>query len=335
MITQWLGISWGAFDYWIYALPALIIVGIINTGIFRKRAIIAKKLSMPSSSYTVLTFSRNKNIIKMIIYFLGLIFLCITLLRPLWGKKEEIINQEKREIFILLDISRSMLAQDKKPSRLEFAKEKIKRLVKKLGCERCGLIIFSGSTVVQCPLTADSSAFFMFLQQLDAETISSGTTALDQAIKKAMSVFSTMPAKKNKLVVLCTDGEDFSSNLREIKQEVAAMNMSIFTIGVGTQEGAPIPVVNNLGKSIDHQRDAKGSIVMSCLNEGILQSLANDCGGMYLRATDNDQDINSIVTEVQRFEKEQGEDKKLDIYDEGYPYAAAAALLCFLIEWLL
>lgn len=208
-------------------------------------------------------------------------------------------------------------------------------MVRKLDCERVGLLIFSGSTIIQCPLTTDYSAFFMFLDQLDAETISSGTTALDKAIKKALEVFGGMEGKKHKLLAIFTDGEDFSSNLADIKQKALQEGMTIFTIGLGTPEGAPIPILNEKGEPVDHQRDEKGAVVISRLNEGILRAVADESGGTYLRAQEDDHDVNTLIAKVQQFEKEAFEDKQISNLQERYPYFVAVAFVCFMLEWLL
>jgi len=280
-------------------------------------------------------FSYVKNGIKIILVSFGLSSLFLGLLRPQWNKKEEVIMQQGRDLFIAVDISRSMLAQDYKPNRLAFAKEKIKKLVSKLKSERVGLVIFSGSTVVQCPLTADYSAFFMFLDQLDVETISSGTTALDQPIKKVIEIFSNMKVKKTKLLVIFTDGEDFSSNLAAIRQKAVKEGITIFTMGVGTPEGAPVPLIGPDGQKLGHIKDKSGNAVISRLNEGILSSLADQTGGTYLRLTDDDNDLSQLISSVEKFEKEKFEDKNITTLEEKYHYFLLVSLICFAIEWLL
>ncbi len=276
-----------------------------------------------------------RQLIKTMLMALALIFLSIALLRPQWGKKETIIHQEGRDLFIALDISRSMLAADCKPNRLACAKRKIKELLSLLSCERVGLIIFSGSSFVQCPLTADYNAFCMFLDAIDVETISSGTTALDQALLTAVQAFKAAGSRKNKLLVLFTDGEDFSSNLNSVKEEVAQEGLTLFTIGVGTTQGAPIPLIDEQGKPNGHQLDNKGAIVISRLNEGILSNLASDRGGLYSTMTADDTDLKSLVRYVQRFEKEHLEDRKIDRYQEQYIYCVVACFVCLVLEWVL
>ena len=274
--------------------------------------------------------------VKTALFFIGSVFLALTLLQPQWDKKEEIVQQEGRDLLIAVDISRSMLGQDVKPNRLEFAKQKIKKILFNLSCERVGLLIFSGETVVQCPLTKDYAAFFMFLDQLDVETISSGTTTLDGAIHKALSVFENMPDKKTKLLCLFTDGEDFSTNLTGVKQKAEQQGLAIFTFGIGTTHGAPIPIFDNKSKHAGFEKDQSGKVIMSKLNEGILKNLSDQTGGKYIHMTqDSDKDIQEFIALVQKFEKDALDDTSVQQFQQQYPYFIGVSLLCFAVEWLL
>ena len=198
-IMMLFGIFFANYDrfYYLYFLvPVLFLLMYRIIKIFKQR----KKIVADKYLHLVLhNYSPLKKMVKTILYFIGIFFIIAAFLRPQWDKKEQMISQEGRDVIIAIDISRSMLAQDVKPNRLKFAKEKIKKLLYNLSCERVGLIVFSGSTIVQCPLTTDYSAFFLFLDQLDVDTISQGTTALDKAIKTALDVFESMPTKKTKL----------------------------------------------------------------------------------------------------------------------------------------
>jgi Ca-activated chloride channel family protein len=302
---------------------------------YRRYRGISRLASKARRSYLFPTFSLKMVFLKNCLLIIGCTSLFIALLRPQWGKTEEIIEQEGRDLFVALDVSRSMLAQDKKPNRLTFAKEKIKQLVHALKSERIGLVIFSGAALVQCPLTIDYGAFFLFLNQIDAETISSGTTALELALKKIIDVYARTPGKKNKLVVIFTDGEDFSSNLTKIREEARELGIHIFTVGIGTPEGAPVPVVDEDGRQHGYQKNEQGEVVISRLNEGILRALAQESGGSYLRATDNEADINELAKRVHSYEKEKFEDKNIGLLKDRYPLFAAISFFCFLFEWLL
>lgn len=335
MSMELFGITLQAWPLWKFFPLFLLLIGLLLWQMHKRSKILALLSAPKWRSSLVLHASFYTFLLKTILYTLGILFLFISLLQPAWGKKEEVIEQKGRDLIIALDVSKSMLAQDRKPNRLEFAKAKIKRLVRKLDCERVGLMLFSGSTIMQCPLTSDYKAFFMFLDQIDAQTISSGTTALDQAILKTINVFEKMPTKKHKLLVVFTDGEDFSSNLAGIKSKAIEMGLTIFTIGLGTLEGAPIPLYDEKGNQIGHQKDQKDAVVISRLNEGILRTLADETGGTYMRAQDDNRDIQRLIERVHEFEKEAFEDKHVSNLLERYPYFIAVAMFCFALEWLL
>ncbi len=331
-----MNISWGALQNLYYVIPlVLLCIGALIFRIVRAHKAMRVLTSEQWNKKFLLRFSPTKKIIKALLLSLGIIFLSIALLRPQWNKKEETVAQEGRDLFIALDVSRSMLAKDCLPSRLTCAKEKIKELVRRLSAERVGLVLFSGSAFIQCPLTSDYKAFLMFLDQVDVETISSGTTAFDQAIKKVLEAFAPAQERKNKLVVLFTDGEDFSSNLSHVKKQVQQEGLHIFTFGVGTSSGAPIPIFDEYGNQKGHQLDKKGAIVISRLNEGILHTLAHDSGGSYIAMTKDDADLKKLVHQVQQFEKEKIEDKHFSKLEEQYPYFLLISFICIALEWLL
>ncbi len=328
------GITWAKPSYLIW-FPALFLGFGILLYRFKRVQLLCKLLAGTQLSTLFHNFSLAKQRIKLILISIGLLFLFLALLHPQWNRTKETVRQEGRELYIGLDISRSMLATDCEPSRLYCAKQKIKNLLSFLSCERVGLILFSGSAFVSCPLTSDYATFYTFLEQVDAELISSGTTALDQAIKQAILSFKNMPSRKNKLLVLFTDGEDFSHNLAGIKQEAQQEELHIFTIGIGTVQGAPVPLFDNEGKQIGHQKNLHGNVVISRLNEGILRTLAQDAGGKYFSFSQDNTDIASLVQYVHSYEKEYLEDKTFSRLEEQYPYFLLVSFFCFALEWLL
>lgn len=328
--------SWGSFDaIWIVAALLLVSAAIIIYRCMRTQNVVHLLGSAKTRERLLFNFSLFKVWLKAILFIAGLFCIFLTLMHPQWNKKDEVVTQQGRDLIIALDISRSMLAKDCMPSRLECAKTKIKELVKRLSCERVGLLLFSGTAFMQCPLTSDYSSFFLFLDQVDAETIASGTTAFDQAILAALNSYKEMEERKSKLLVMFTDGEDFSSNLSKIKQRVQEEKIHVFTLGVGTTEGAPIPLLDEYGNQKGHMKDKKGLVVISRLNEGILNAVAHDSAGMYIRMTSDATDLKTLVAQIQRFEKEKIEDKTFSRVDEQYPYFLAVGLILLMIEWLL
>lgn len=329
------GIVFAAWQY-IWLFPLVIVAGaIIFYYVCWQYKAVRTLATHKWMSTLVKHYSLTCSISKAVLWICAVAFLFIALLRPQWNEKEQIVVQHGRDLLIALDISRSMLACDVKPNRLTYAKEKINTLLRYLQSERVGLILFSGSAFVQCPLTSDYTAFHLFLDHVDVETIASGTTALDQAVKQALDVFSRVTDRKHKLLVILTDGEDFSSNLASIKQEAMQQGMIIFTIGLGTPEGAPIPLCDAQGIQIGHQKDARGSVVISRLNEEMLQALAEESGGTYLRATSDDKDVATLSSLVQKVEKEKIEEKSVSIMEEQYMWFALASFILLIVEWLL
>lgn len=274
-------------------------------------------------------------ITKSIVWATALFFIIATLLRPSWNKQEETVVQEGRDLFIAFDISASMLATDLSPNRLEFAKEKIRSLVNALPSERIGLILFSGSSFIQCPLTRDRNAFFMYLNQIDTSTIASGSTAIDTAIEQAINAFNQIGSQKNKLLVIFTDGEDFSTNLSGLRHKASQEGLTIFTIGIGTAIGSPIPLIDQSGKQAGHLKDKQGNIIITHLNDELLQNLATDLGGIYLHASQDQSDVHKLVALVMQREKEKREEKSYGQLQEQYPYFLLISFILLVIEWLL
>jgi len=334
MKTDIFTISWAAVTY-AWLLPLVLIVCGLALYRIRRTYAVVKLLAGTWMRQLFKHVSLLRQGLKVCLLSLGVLFLILALMRPQWDKKEEVVSQQGRDVFIALDISRSMLAGDVKPDRLSYAKKKVQQLLKRLRAERVGLLLFSGSAFVQCPLTADYAAFNLYLNQVDTQTISSGSTALDQVLKEVLRVFSRMPDRKNKLLILLTDGEDFSPDLAAIKQEAQQAGLHIFALGVGTADGAPIPLYDERGNRVGHQKDDKGMIVISRLYEPLLQSLATDVGGIYIRASDDESDVDRIVRHVQKFEKEKFDDKTVSSLEDKYHYCLLISFICFALEWLL
>lgn len=334
-MNNFLGIHWAGIDRLIYSPILFFFCFLIIKNYFRVRCS-STILAHPKKMHIIFKhFSLRKNLIKTILLVSGSCFIFLALLQPQWGKQAQHVVQEGRDLLIALDISRSMQAQDMKPSRLDFAKLKIRNLLSRLHFDRIGLILFSGSAFVQCPLTVDQAAFLMFLDHVDTELISSGTTALDGALNKAMEVYGESNDRKNKAVLLVTDGEDFSSHLQYAKQKASEQNIKVLALGIGSTQGAPIPIFDRQGQQLGHEKDEDGVIALTKLNEPFLQNLCQDLNGIYYRAQYDDSDIDNLVSVIKKFEKEKLMDRKISRYHDQYPWLLALAWIALLIEWLL
>ncbi len=335
MITN---ILWAKGNNIIFTLP----IFLLTTMLLSKQLLWVKKIiyllaGNKNSKNLFIGFSLNKRIIKLFLISTAVLMLCGALLRPQWAQEKQIIVQQARDLVIAIDVSKSMLAQDFKPNRLEFAKNKIRELISKLDSERIGLIVFSGNAFCQCPLTSDISAIFTFLDSIDTESISSGATSLHAPILKTIELFNNIDKdRKNKLLVIFTDGEDFSDNLSDIKNQAKNIGLKIFTLGIGSITGAPIPILDSNGEIKDYQRDRNNNqIVISKLGESTLNNLSNETGAQYIKATDNSADINTLIKEVRHFDKESIEDKQINSNQEKFYYFALCGLILLGAEWLI
>ena len=332
---EFLGIYWSRPDRFIF-LP---FIAILIFFIFRhyKKVIFFTSEIVHKNFFGILlkNFSSVRYLIKTLFVSFALIFIWLALFQPQWNEKDQQVIQEGRNLLVVLDVSRSMIAQDLKPNRLEFVKFKIRNLINELKFDRVGLILFSGSAFIQCPFTVDYSAFLMFLDQVDVESISSGTTAIDTALKKSLEMYKDYEDCNNKIVLLITDGEDFSFDLNEVKKNAKEYGIHIIALATGTEEGAPIPKIDLRGKHQGHETDEKGEIVLSKLNETLLKDICNHLNGLYLRTSFDDSDVNYLVRHIEKFEREKFNENKFSALEDQYPWFLGIAWALLVLEWVL
>lgn len=326
MIMNFANINWGTLDNKIYSVLLFIIILFL---VIRSQRVfkVCRKLG---GNRLLQNFSRTRFIIKCLLFVLSAIFLLIALLSPQWGATDN-VKQEGRDIVVALDVSKSMLAQDDQPNRLEFAKNKIKKFVNMVDTDRVGLVLFSGDAFVQVPLTRDLDSFLSFLDQVDVESISGGSTDIQKAIEKSTDMFEAYKIDNKRLLVLFTDGEDFSKNVEKNQDK----NLAIFTVGLGSKEGAPIPFYDDRGIQNGHIKKNDGSIVISKLNEQNLMNLSRSTGGKYIKSSIDDSDLNYIIDTLKYYEKHEFGSRQFDIYENQYPYFIFISFVFLLIEWIL
>lgn len=278
-----------------------------------------------------LTHSVNEksNRLKTILIAASLFFIMLALVRPQWGFEWQDVKRSGLDILIAIDTSRSMLAEDVKPNRLERSKLAVKDLIKKLRGDRIGLIAFAGSAFTQCPLTVDYNGFMLSLDALDVNIIPTGGTSITSAIKSALESFRG-GAKKYKVLVIITDGEDHKGNTLEIAQKAGEAGIKVFTIGIGTKEGELIPLIDASGNR-SYLKDRSGNVVKTRLDESTLQEIALNTGGSYVKATNTEFGLDAIYEEkLSQMEKREIENKMVKKYHERFqiPLMIALVLLC-------
>ena len=275
--------------------------------------------------------SRFKGWVRVSFFAVAWFFFAVGLARPQIGAKLKENNRKGAEIMIALDVSNSMLAQDYYPNRLERAKLAISRLVDKLQGDRIGLIVFAGQSFVQLPITTDYVSAKIFLNSIGTESVPVQGTALGEAINTAIKSFSSeaQMQQDNKAIILITDGENHEDDAVAAARMAAEVGIKVFCIGVGSPEGKPIPY----GPNGDLMKDKDGNIVVTKLNEKILEEVAIAGGGAYVRAGNAEFGLNPIIDELKQLQQQQFKSVVFEDFEEQYMYFFAIALVFLLLEF--
>ena len=271
--------------------------------------------------------SAAKGWVRLVLFDLALFFFIIGMARPQIGAKLQERKTKGAEIMICLDVSNSMLAKDYSPNRLERAKLAISRLSDKLQDDRIGLIVFAGTSFVQLPVTTDYVSAKMFLNSISTESVPVQGTAMGDAIMTAVRSFSAQ-SEKSRAIIIITDGENHEDDPVDAAKQAAEMGIKVYTIGVGSLRGEPIPLDGELMK------DRDGNIVVTRLDEGTLRKVAEAGNGAYVHAGTEEFGLNPILTDLRNLEAEEFKSVVFETFDEQYMYFFAIALALLVIESL-
>ena len=274
------------------------------------------------------SWSGPKGWIRMILFSLAFAFFAIGLARPRIGAKLSEHTSRGAEIVICLDVSNSMLAEDYSPNRLERAKLSISRLTDKLKDDRIGLILFAGTSFVQLPVTTDYVSAKMFLGSIDTGSVPVQGTAMGDAIYTGIRSFSAQ-SEKSRVIIVISDGENHEDDPVEAARTAAENGIRVYTIGVGSTEGQPIPYEGGLMK------DKDGEIVVTKLDEDMLRKVAKAGNGAYIHAGNDEFGLNPIIEDVRKMEDEEFGSIVFEEYDEQYMYFFGIALALLVIEMLI
>ena len=318
--------------YVLYAVPAfaalfwyLIIRGNKLLGSFAQKKL--QNILMPN-------FSRPKTILKYAILLLAITLLIISAADPQIGTSLQEVKQTGIDVYICLDVSLSMKADDIKPNRLEKAKYQISTLIRKLKGDRIGLAIFAGEAYVQFPLTTDYSAAGLFLNAVDFNSVPQPGTAIASAVDLAVKSFDYRTSTQ-KVIVLITDGEDHEGDIDKSVADAVSKNIKIYCIGLGSLQGSPIPVNNAQGQAVDFKKDNEGNIVITKLDEAILQHIASQGNGKYFRGSNYEDHLDKIYSDLSSMQKAEFGVKKITEYEDRFYYFLAPAIVLLLIEFFL
>ena len=314
---------------WLLTLIPLFVVLFACVAAQRRRRL--ARFGNPDTLAELMPEVSNGRVVLKFILFCGAVALVVlAAARPQFGSK---LREEKArgvEMMLVVDVSNSMLAEDFEPNRLERTKYAINRLFDGLKQDRVGLIVFAGEPRVQLPITSDYRMAKAFARRIDPSQVSVQGTAIGKALEQALLSFSgETDEKRSRAIILITDGENHDDDAVAVAKRAAEQGIRIYTIGIGTPEGAPIEID---GEFI---RDEQGEMVVSKLNEEMLAQIADLTGGAYVRATKQDIGLDEIVRSINEMEQTELSTVRFEEFNEQYQYLLIAALVLLVAEFFL
>jgi len=277
--------------------------------------------------------SSLRRFLKFFISVIAFSAIVFALARPQFGSKLTDVKRQGVEIIIALDVSNSMLAEDIQPNRLANAKRAISRLIDQLENDKIGLIVFAGDAYIQLPITTDFGAAKLFLASVNTEIVPRQGTSIAAAIKLASRSFSP-EAEKSKVIIILTDGEDHEKGAIDAASAAAEKGIVVHTIGMGLAKGAPIPIINQYGQK-DYRKDYDGNVVVSKLDEKMLQEIALAGKGIYIRTSNSKPALNTLFAEINKMEKQEIDARVYSEYEEQFQFPIAIAILLLLGEFFI
>jgi Ca-activated chloride channel family protein len=268
----------------------------------KKRETALDSLISRTNLQLLTTVNLNAYRIKHILFLVALILIIFALARPKYGNETRTVINESSEIIVALDVSRSMLAEDLKPSRLEKAKMMILRVIEENPGEKIGVIVFSGTAMWQCPMTYDLQAVKLFLKTVTTDVLSFGGTQISNAILLASRAVSNLNSSSGKAMLLISDGENHDSKIKEAVNAAKKVGLKIISVGIGTHEGSPIPLRDKTGSIRDYIRDRNGQVVISKVNSVLLKNAAEETGGKYFDSSNKDIS-NTLIQAIRNLDK--------------------------------
>ncbi|PKW28993.1 vWA domain-containing protein [Flavobacterium lindanitolerans] len=314
--------------YLLIVIPILVLIFLFNLYWKRKKQKefgdlkLVKKLTPEKSVF--------KSTLKITVFLLALACLILGLVNPKLGTKVETVKREGIDIVFAIDVSKSMLAEDVAPNRLEKTKQIVSQIINQLGSDRIGIVAYAGSAFPVLPITTDYSVAKMFLQSMNPGMVSSQGTSLDEAIHLSSSFFS-QDSKVSKLVIMISDGEDHSEGIEEATEEANKNGLKIITIGVGTEKGGPIPLKRN-GVVESFQRDQNGEVVVTKLNEATLKEIAKITKGGYVNGNNTKEVVDYVKHALENIEKSEFETKQFANYQSQFQWLLGIAFFLFFID---
>ena len=324
--------KFGNIEYlWGLLIVPLLTIIFVWSRISRKKAL--RRFGNEGILAQLMPFSsKNRPVFKFMVLMLALAFIIAGIARPQFGSKLKKVKREGIELIIALDVSNSMMAEDIQPNRLERAVRAISRLIDKLKDDKIGLIVFAGDAYTQLPITSDYNSAKLFLNSVSPQIVPKQGTAVGAAINLAVRSF-TPGGEANKAVVVITDGENHEDDAVSAAKNAVDNGIVVHAIGMGLPQGSPIPVLLNGQK--EYMKDREGNVVITKLDEQMLEQIAGAGEGIYVRANNTEIGLNALFDEINKMEKEEMESRIYSEYEDQFQYFFAIALFLILLEFII
>ena len=316
------------YFYFLAIIPAMIVVFLMV--LWWKKHTQSKFSDLNLLQKIAPNSSNFKSALKVGMLLIGIAFLIISLTNPKMGTKLKTVKREGVDVVFALDVSKSMLAEDIAPNRLEKAKQIISKTIDKLGSDRVGIIIYAGNSYPLLPITTDHAAANMFLQNAAPEMVSSQGTAINEALELAKTYYNN-DEQTNRFLIIISDGEDHQEETKQMAQNLANEGVKIFTIGIGTEKGGPIPLRIN-GSMIGYKKDRKGETVITKRTPRVLEGIANAANGKYIDGNVAQKPVNIISEIIANAEKNEFETKQFADYKDQFQWFLGFGLLFLVID---
>ena len=263
---------------------------------------------------------------------MAVVCFCIALVNPKVGTKLETVTREGVDIVFAIDVSKSMLAEDVAPNRLEKAQQLTAQIINNLVSDRVGIIAYAGKAVPQLPITTDYAAAKMFLQNMNTDMLSSQGTAIDEAIQLSRTYFNDAE-QTNRVLVIISDGEDHKDLNLDVAKAAAKEGIKIFTIGVGSEKGGPIPLKRN-GVVMRYKKTQKGETVITKLNPNTLTAIAEEANGLFIQGQNTKQVTEKIAEILNKLEKKEFEAKEFSEFKDQFQWFLGLGLFFLILDVL-
>ena len=317
--------------FWLLFVPLGMLLLFLWTQLWKKRTKrkfsdlkLLKRLSPDQSLF--------KSVLKFITLSLGFICLIIALVNPKIGTSLQTVKREGVDIVFAIDVSKSMLAEDIAPSRLEKAKQLTTQIINNLVSDRVGIIAYAAKAVPQLPITTDYSAAKMFLQNMNTDMLSSQGTAIDEAIQLSRSYYND-EEQTNRVLVIISDGEDHNNLSLDVAEAAAKEGIKIFTIGVGTEKGGPIPIKRN-GIVMSYKKDQNNATVITKLNKKTLSKIASEANGTYVDGKNTSDVVETIGDILNKMDKKEFEAKEFAEFKDQFQWFLGFGLFFLILDVL-